>query len=295
MNPYPDMPHVDGVTHRDVIANGVRLHVAEAGSPDAPPLLMAHGWPQHWWEWRELIPALAEDYRLICPDLRGFGWSEAPPGRYEPEVFAADLLALIDELRLDRVRIIAHDWGGLASFILCLRHPERVERYLALNIIHPWLKLTPGLLLKGGPRLWYQAVMSVPGLSPAVMSRATPFINRRIAASSGDASCWDGGAIEMFTDQMRQPDRARAHSKLYRWSFTHGLMRIMLGQYKRVRLSTPTLLLFGTEDFAIAPEALAGFEDHADDVRLELVPGAGHFLADERPGLVLGRAREFFG
>jgi len=144
------MPHVDGVSHRDVVANGVRLHVAEAGSSDADPILMLHGWPQHWWVWRALIPPLAERHRVICPDLRGFGWSEAPRGRYEPEIFASDAIALLDALEIDRVRLAGHDWGGLAGYLLALRHPERVQRYLALNIVHPWLRIRPGLLLRTG-------------------------------------------------------------------------------------------------------------------------------------------------
>jgi len=296
MSPYPDMPHLEGISHRDVIADGVRLHVAEAGDPEAPALLMAHGWPQHWWEWRGLIGPLAQEYRVICPDLRGFGWSEAPGHGYEPETFAADLLGLLDELEVERARIVAHDWGGLASFILALRHPERVERYLALNIIHPWLRLRPGLALRGGWRLWYQAALAVPGLSRALLPRVTRFVNSRIAAASGDPSCWEGGVLEAFTDQLRDPARARATSALYRWSLSpRGVLAIARGRYRGLRLQAPTLLLFGSEDFAITPEALADFEPHADDMRLELVPGCGHYIADERPELVLERAREFLG
>lgn len=292
-NRLPDMPHVDGVTHRDVVANGVRLHVAEAGDPQAPPIVMLHGWPQHWWEWRELIPPLAADHRVICPDLRGFGWSEAPDGAYNPELFAADLLALLDALGLDRVKIIAHDWGGLAAFILCLRHPERVERYLALNIIHPFLRLSPGLALKGTWRQWYQAAMGVPVLSPLLIPPLLPFIDRRIRATTPNAECWDGGVLETFTGRMREHERAVAASRLYRWSLAGGVMSIALGKYRGMRLHTPTLLLFGTEDFAITPAALAGFEQHADDMSLELVPGTGHYIVDERPELVLERARAF--
>ena len=293
MGAYPDMPHVEGVTHRDVVANGVRLHVAEAGDPGAPTLLMVHGWPQHWWEWRDLIGPMAETHRVICPDLRGFGWSEAPDRRYNPELFATDLLALLDELGIERTSIVGHDWGGLASFLLCLHHPERVERYLALNIIHPFLRLTPELVRRNSGRLWYQAVMSVPVLSPWAMPRLLGFLNRRMRLSSPNPSCWEGGVLETFTDQMRDPARALAHSRLYRWSFFGGIMRIAFGQYRGMRLKTPTLLLFGAEDFAVNPLAVEGFEPYSDDMRLELVPGCGHFIADERPDLVLDRAREF--
>ena len=295
MSPDPDMPHVEGVAHRDVTVNGVRLHVAEAGDPDAPPMLMVHGWPQHWWEWRDLIGPMAESHRVICPDLRGFGWSEAPDGRYNAEVFAADLAALLDALEVERTSIIAHDWGALASFILALRRPERVERYLALNIIHPFLRLTPDLVVHGSGNLWYQAAMSVPVISPALIPRRLPFINRQIRAATPNAACWDGGVLESFTDQMRDPARAVAHSRLYRWSFYGGFMRIAFGRYRGMRLRTPTLLLFGTEDFAIDPRAAQGFEPYADDMRLELIPECGHFIADERPDLVRERAREFFG
>jgi pimeloyl-ACP methyl ester carboxylesterase len=86
---------MDGVTHRYVDVLEVRMHVAEAG--EGPPVVLLHGWPQHWWTWRRVIPALATERRLICPDLRGFGWSEAPPGRYELAEFADDVLALLDE------------------------------------------------------------------------------------------------------------------------------------------------------------------------------------------------------
>ncbi len=236
---------------------------------------------------------MAESYRVICPDLRGFGWSEAPDGPYNPEVFAADLLALLDELELERARIVAHDWGGLASFILALRHPERVERYLALNIIHPWLRLSPALALKGGWRLWYQLAMAIPVLSPAAMPHALGFMNRRIRAATPNPTCWDGGVLETFTDRMRDQSRAVAASRLYRWSFFGGVMRIALGHYRDLRLRTPTLLLFGTKDFAIDPGAVGGFEPYADDMRLELVEDVGHYIADEQPELVLERAREF--
>ena len=131
-----DLAPVPGVRHRTVSAGAVDLHVAEAG--DGPPLLLLHGWPQHWWSFRRLIPRLAERYRVIAPDLRGWGWSDAPPGDYAKATFAADVRALLDAEGLDRVRIVGHDWGGYAAFLLALQHPERVERVVALDIAPPW-------------------------------------------------------------------------------------------------------------------------------------------------------------
>ncbi|MBJ7291840.1 alpha/beta fold hydrolase, partial [Williamsia sp.] len=105
------LPHVDGVEHQYVDAGPLRMHVAVAGPADAPPLLLLHGWPQHWYLWRDVIPAVSDRYRVIAPDLRGFGWTDAPPGGYRKERLATDILALLDALGIDRVRLVGHDWG----------------------------------------------------------------------------------------------------------------------------------------------------------------------------------------
>ncbi|MFI5121970.1 MAG: alpha/beta fold hydrolase, partial [Vicinamibacteria bacterium] len=133
-----ELPHVDGVTHRFVGANGIVFHVALAGSANDDPVLLLHGWPQHWYEWRHLIPQLADRHRVLALDLRGFGWSDAPRRGYLKEQMATDVLAVLDALGLDRVKLVGHDWGGWIGFLLCLRAPERVDRYLALGITHPW-------------------------------------------------------------------------------------------------------------------------------------------------------------
>ena len=102
---------------------------------------------------------------MICPDLRGFGWSDAPPGRYDKQTMADDLVALLDALGLERVDLVAHDWGAWAGFLACLDHPERIRRYLALNMYAPWpdRRPRPGRSL-GVWRLWYQVALATPGL-----------------------------------------------------------------------------------------------------------------------------------
>src|SRR5204863_13630 len=99
--------------------------------------VLQHGWPQHWYAWRHVIPELARTRRVIAPDLRGMGWSEAPPGRYEKETFAGDLVALLDALELEQVDLVGHDWGAFAGFLACLHAPGRFRRFLALGITQP--------------------------------------------------------------------------------------------------------------------------------------------------------------
>jgi pimeloyl-ACP methyl ester carboxylesterase len=284
-------PHVEGVEHRYVAARGLRFHVAESGPPGAEPVLVLHGWPQHWFMWRHQIPALARDYRVIVPDLRGFGWSDAPPDGYEKENMATDVLALMDELGLRRVRLIGHDWGGWIGFILCVRAPERFSRYLALNIPHLWGKVDLKTLA-GIWRFWYQWVMATPGLGPYVVEKRD-FVGR-ILRGSAPAGTWSDEELAAFTDPLREPARTRATVQLYRSFLLREFGPVAAGRYRAKRLTVPTYLLFGADDFAISKAFLEGDTSRfADDLTIELVPGTGHFIAEEQPGLVTRKALDF--
>lgn len=291
-SPPRPMPDVPGVRHSDVSANGVRLHVAEAG--EGAPLLLIHGWPQHWYEWRELIPPLAERHRVICPDLRGFGWSEAPRGPYDKETLARDMLALLDELGLDRVRVVGHDWGGWAGFLMALFAPERVERLIALNIAHPF---GPSDTLRAAAsmwRFWYQGAVSLPVVGPRFVRLLGTLprhpVTRFVGGSPGP---WNNEETRIFLDQFLEPDRAAATTALYRTFVLRELAWQVSGRYRRLRLTVPTRLIWSTGDQVIREPIVTGFEPYADDMTLERVPDGGHFIVDEVPELVLARVRAF--
>src|ERR1043165_5813428 len=95
-----ELPPLEGVTHRTVAARGIEFHVAEAGAGE--PIVLVHGWPQHWWAWRKVVPLLAPHGHVLMPDLRGFGWSDAPESGYEKQGLADDLLAVLAALALPR-------------------------------------------------------------------------------------------------------------------------------------------------------------------------------------------------
>ena len=94
---------------------------------DAPPLVLLHGWPQHWYLWRNVIPAVADRYRVLAPDLRGFGWSDAPAGGYRKERMASDVLGLLDALGVERAQLVGHDWGGWIGFLLGAPRPRALR------------------------------------------------------------------------------------------------------------------------------------------------------------------------
>jgi pimeloyl-ACP methyl ester carboxylesterase len=283
-------PSLPGVEHRWIATSRIEMHVAEAGSGE--PLLLLHGWPQHWYAWRRVIPLLADSHRVICPDLRGLGWSEAPPSGYWKEDLASDVIALLDALGLERVGIIGHDWGTFAAYLVALREPERVIRLLALNDIHPWLSTHPRDAFNIW-RLWYQAVLSIPGLGPWTLREVSSFLPT-LFRSWAATSPWSPEEVEVFAEPLREPSRARASALYYRTFLLGELPALLAGRYRRARLRTPTLQLFGEEDGVIRPYQLRGFDRHADEMELELVPGVGHFIAEEAPEMVARRALEFF-
>lgn len=281
------LPEVAGVSHRCVEANGARIHLAEAGEGD--PVLLLHGWPQHWWMWRRVILGLGDRYRLLAPDLRGFGWSETPGHGYDPETFARDQIAMLDELGIERVHVVGHDWGGFTAFVLGLDYPHRIGRVLALNSPHPWPRVRPRLLADTW-RSWYAAAMALPGIGRAAVGRGVP---RNVLTRGNTDQPFTEEDLDVYLNQFRDRARAGATTSLYRWYM--GAFARLGRPYARKRLTAPTLLLFGQRDRYVSPLLLEGHEGHAEDMRVELVPDCGHFIVDEKPELVATRAREHLG
>ena len=282
-------PAVAGVTNRWVEARGLRFHVAEAGQGE-DVVLCLHGWPQHWYEWRHLMPALADRHRVLALDMRGCGWTDAPRDGYEKENLADDVLAVMDALGLERVKLVGHDWGGWVGFLLCLREPRRFERFFVLNIVPPWVRMRP--IVSHAWRFWYQQVVLAPGLGYR-LHLGGEFVRRVLVGGSEVKDAWDEEALAAFADSYAEPDRARAAVQMYRVFNWREALPIARGRYAQARLTVPTLLVFGADDFVLRPQMLAGYQRHADEMRVELVEGCGHFIADEMPELVADRARAF--
>ncbi|MDX6610468.1 MAG: hypothetical protein QOF85_2393 [Solirubrobacterales bacterium] len=283
---------MEGVTHHYVDVPGVRLHVAEAG--EGPPVVLLHGWPQHWWIWRKVIPALAKDRRVICPDLRGFGWSEAPAGDYEVSELATDIVALFDALELDQVDLIGHDWGGYTGFLLCLNAPERIRNYLALGIVHPWFeppKPSPAAL----QRTAYQFLLAAPLLGESVLRFTPGFVRLALRRGAHPDMRWSKEELDCYAESFRSRDHALASSHLYRSFLAREVPRLRKGHYRSQRSSVPTRILAGEADPVIRADILVGYEPYADDMSVEEVERCGHFIAEERPDLVIERAHELFG
>jgi pimeloyl-ACP methyl ester carboxylesterase len=279
------------VRHRYLDLADVRIHVAEAGSGE--PLVLLHTSLEHWETWRGLIPALAQHYRVICPDMRGCGWSGAPRSGYEKESLADDVVGTLDALGIERAGLVGHGMGGLIGFLVAQRVPERVSRYLAIGIVPPWPRVDLAFL--GGLwRSWYQPVLATPALGPCLL-RWRPFLHWHWRGTSPRPELWTEDSIAPYLPFLREPARARAVCSLYRTFLLRELLPLLRGRYRRPRLEVPTLLLFGTEERFFSQRALREVESFADELTVELLEGEGHFVHEERPELIAARAERFFG
>ena len=278
-------PHLPGVEHTYVEVPGVRVHVATAGPADGPPVVLLHGWPQHWWCWRGVIgPLAAAGHRVYAPDLRGSGWSSVPSRGYDKEQLATDLLALLDALGVDGpVGLAGHDWGGWTAQLTALREPARVRKLAVLNIPPVWGD--PRSSLPHAWRFTYAFVNATPFVGPFL--QRTPLMERALmGVPPADRP--------VFAERFKDPGRARAGSLLYRTLILREVAAIAAGRYDGQRLTMPTLALYGDADPVVRPSMIERLAEHGDDVTLEPVPGVGHFVIDERPELVAARLVDWF-
>ena len=278
------LPHVDGVSHGFAKVDGLRLHYAEAG--DGEPLVLLHGWPQHWWCWRHLVGPLSERYRVICPDVRGLGWSEGSRGGYTWERLARDVVDLLDQLGIERARLVGHDWGLVVGYRACFNWPERFRQFAALGGVHLWSR--DG----GSPQLWLRPwhVYLIALLGTTATTRLG--ITERCLRAWRHAGRFTDGEIEEYMRVMRGPAAERATVQFDRNVVLRELPHFAR-HYRVIRQRVPTLHLNGERD-PLLPGVPDSYRDYADDMRLELVPGCGHFIAEEQPRWLLERLTRFF-
>ncbi len=285
------MPVLEGVEHHFVDVRGARMHVAEMGS--GPPVMLVHGWPQHWWTWRSLMPLLADRYRVLAVDLRGFGWSEATRRGYRKEELADDLAGVLDALDIERTNLVGHDWGGVIGFVVCVEHPARVRAFVPMNTGHIWPRTGVMGVLKALPGFAYQAVLASPGIGHRI--GASPRVLGAISKKISTRSDVVMDEVERFSPRFSEPERARAAQQVYRTFLMHDYPSWVRGRFADARLTTPTLWLNGQEDPVLSRGAVESVAEHADDVRFEYLPDCGHFPPQERPDLVAEQLRAFFG
>lgn len=246
-------------------------------------MIALHGWPQHHWVYRDLLADPPEGLRIIAPDLPGYGWSGPAPHRWAKEDVAADMLALMDALGVQRALLVGHDWGGFVAYRMLLAAPKRFDGYLVCNMAHPWQ--TPRTTL---PHFWrflaYQPFVASIG---ETLHRRTRYLERVVFAFGPKAHRVDPAAAKVYANRFRDPVVARTATDTYRTFLLRELPSAASHPEQR-RATVPIRALFGMHDFAVHHSLASPTTAKADDYTFEAVD-AGHFIIDERPDLVRAR------
>lgn len=280
----PPLPEAPGFVHSVVRTPGLRTHLAVIGTGD--PVLMLHGFPQHWWQWHAVAPVVAaHGYRVLCPDLRGSGWTVAEDPRVERETRLRDVLALLDALHVERAHVLSHDLGSVTAMQLTYEHPERVRTAVQLSVppgfmsFHP--KVVPGF--KHLPSfIWHR---------PGASLRGT-FSPDYVAHPMSEAT------VDAHLAPMRRPEVDAAVRTLTRGLALGEGMRMARGHYRRRRLTVPTRFVFGRRDHywneAVMALVCRDPQRYADHVELSYVDDASHFITDDAPAAVADLALDWF-
>jgi haloacetate dehalogenase len=152
------------MSHHTVFVNGIKIHYVEAGR--GPPIILLHGFPETWYAWRHPIAFLRERYRVIAPDLRGYGSSDKPSSGYDKRTMAQDVLALMVQLGISRAPIIGHDRGARVATRLAKDQPQAVERLVAMDNI-PALSIFERMDAKVAREYWFFLFNNVADLPEA--------------------------------------------------------------------------------------------------------------------------------
>jgi pimeloyl-ACP methyl ester carboxylesterase len=284
--------------HHLAEVNGLRMHWVSEGA-SGPWVVLLHGFPESWWSWRYQIgPLAAAGYRVVAPDLRGYGETDAL-GPYDIATLGADVVALLDRLGAERACLVGHDWGAAVAWYVAGAAPgsARVDGIATLNGPHPLLFRRA--LFRSPRQLWrsaYVIFFQLPAWPERTLTRdGGRGVLRTVQGLAVDRAHFGDDELAPYREAVLRPGRAKAMIDWYRalpramWRARHAGRR---GEYQAAR--GPALVLWGMEDGALRFEdVVPGTRAFAPDLEVRTLPRAGHFVHEERPEEINRRLIEF--
>ena len=271
-------------SHHTADVNGIRMHYVIGGKGD--PVVLLHGWPQTWYEWHKVMPALAKNYTVIVPDIRGLGDSSKPASGYDGNTTAEDIHQLVTQLGFNDIFLVGHDLGAFVSYSYAAAHPNEVSRLVILDV--PIAGTGPALNLT---RLWhipFHMVRDIP--ETLVEGNEREYLTWFYRNGAYNPAAITEEDIDEYVSHYSAPGGMRAGFEYYR-AIPLGVEQIK--EYSKVKLSMPVLALGGEYSFGTA--ALDSMKSLATDVRGGIVPLSGHWIAEERPDFLTEQLFKFFG
>jgi epoxide hydrolase 4 len=273
---------------------GVRLHYATAGN--GPKLiLLLHGFPEFWYSWRHQIADLSDEYTVVAPDMRGYNLSDKPENvaDYEIDKLVDDAVGLILQTGRERAFVVGHDWGAAVAWALAAKHPEYVEKLVALQVPPPPV-MKQNQSFRQFLASWYMFFFQIPFLPEWLLSlddhRA---LAEGLRKSTAEPDVFTAEEIAEYKKSWSEPNTISSGLNYYR---ANVLKRIFSKPDPDYRIKVPTLFIFGEQDTAILPETVEGIGEFIDAEYEEIrIPTSGHWVQQEAAPVVTDSIREFIG
>ncbi len=286
----PELQHHTAIQHHSARVNGVRLHYVTAGT--GPPLYLLHGYPQSWIVWRKLIPLLAPHFRLVMPDLRGYGDSDKPLDGYDKRTMAQDIRALARFLGDSRLLLCGHDRGGRVAHRYALDHGETLTGLVLVDII-PTRTFFERVTKETAQGTWHWFFLPVPDLAETLIAGNPEAVLRHfLRAWAGNPLAIEESAFQEYLRVFRLPGAIRAASADYRAGIGIDLEQDRADEHKRIEV--PVRVLWGGMGRVEQWDPLAVWREKALQVDGRAIPTSGHFVSEEAPEELARELKEFF-
>lgn len=278
------------IVNHTLRANGIRQNYIDAG--EGPPVVLLHGFPETNYAWRNQIPALGELFRLIAPDLRGYGETDKPASGYDKRTMAGDLACLLDELGIGRVALVGHDRGARVATRFAKDYPDRVDRLVVMDNV-PTRIVARELNAEIAKAYWFFLFHLIPDLPETLIAgKEEQWLRWFFSDWSYDPSAISGEAFETYVRAYRAPGAVRGAMADYRAN-AQDVAQDM--EDADVKIACPTLALWGADFGAVGkmfdmPKVWA---EMADNLKAVPIPRCGHLPHEERPQAVNALLLEF--
>lgn len=272
--------------HLKTPVNGFLMHYVIGGKGD--PVVLLHGWPETWYEWRHIIPELiANNYTIIAPDMRGLGDSEKPQTGYDTKTLADDIYQLVKRLGYSKISLVAHDWGGPVAYSYAAAHPNDVNNMVILDTLLPGFGFEEaGDFSKNGT--WHFSFHSVRDLPEKLISGKEDVYLNWFYDWTYNQSAITTEDREEYIRQYSKPGALRAGFEYYRAVFEDAKQN---KDYAMVKLDMPILTIGGEQ--GIGNLTTITFQKVANNVTGITFPNTGHFIPEERPNLLVKEMLKF--
>ncbi|HVV47881.1 MAG TPA: alpha/beta hydrolase [Bryobacteraceae bacterium] len=293
MGLFTDMSDLtSSVRFSRIATNGIHLHVAEAGPPDGPLVILLHGFPEFWYGWRKQIaPLAAQGFHVIAPDQRGYNLSDKPEGiaSYDLDLLAADVIGLADHFERQTFALVGHDWGSAVGWWTAGLYPGRVQRLAILNAPHPavWLEA-----VRNNPvqrrKSSYVRLFGIPWL-PEFLIRLSRF--QALATAFRDSvrpGAFTDADLKAYSAAWSQPGAITAMIHYYR-----AALRRQFAPAAEYRISSPVLIIWGPLDVYVIPQLAEASKNLCDDGRIVWLDNATHWVQHDQPERVAELLTDF--